>query len=149
MAPAMPPPPLRLSSTDSQLQAGQPTLFTVGSSTTVRQSESGVIDSSALGVPGVTLTQRAPVSRKITVAPDVTTIAAAINAFVTQYNSTQGVISSYHRDNTSDTTKNGSLATDTNLTFLPTQLRQIASGSVSNTGRDSYAERSWNQYQCQ
>jgi flagellar hook-associated protein 2 len=124
---------LRLTSSDSQLQAGKTTLFTVGDSTTVRQSNSNVIDSSALGVAGLTFTATGPGSTQITVAPDVTTIAAAINAFVTQYNSTQSVINSYTAINTSDTSKNGALATDTNLTFLAPQLRQVTSGSINNT----------------
>lgn len=124
---------LRLTTSDSQLQAGIPTLFTVNGSTTVRQSESNVIDSSALGVPGVTFTATGTGATQITIGPDVSTIAAAINAFVTQYNSTQSVISQYTSVNTADTTKNGSLAGDMNLTFLAPQLRKITSGSISDT----------------
>ena len=124
---------LRLTSTDSQLQAGQTTQFTVGDSTTVRQSNSNVISSSALGVQGLTFTATGTGTTQITVAPDVTTIAAAINAFVTQYNSTQNVISSYTAIDTSDTSQNGALATDTNLTFLAPQLRAATSDSISNT----------------
>ena len=122
---------LRLSSNDSQLQVGQPTLFTTGTSSTVRQSESNVISSSALGVPGVTFTATATGSTQITVAPDVTTIAAAINAFVAQYNSTQQLIYTDTEESTSasgssssTTSQNGPLATDNNLTFLAPQLRR-------------------------
>lgn len=124
---------LRLTSSDSQLQAGKTTQFTVGDSTTVRQSNSNVIDGSALGVQGLTFTATGTGTTQITVAPDVTTIAAAINAFVTQYNSTQNVINSYTAIDTSDTTQNGALASDTNLTFLAPQLRSVTSGSISNT----------------
>jgi flagellar hook-associated protein 2 len=124
---------LRLTTSDSQLQVGQPTLFTVNGGTTVRQSNSNVLDSSALGVPGLTFTATGTGSTQVTVAPDVTTIAAAINAFITQYNSTQSVISQYTSVDTSDTTQNGSLSTDTNLTFLAPQLRSVTSGSISNT----------------
>jgi flagellar hook-associated protein 2 len=124
---------LRLSSSDSELDVGNSTLFTVGNSSTVRQSDSNVISSSALGVNGVTFTATGTGATQITIAPDVTTIAAAINAFISQYNSTQNVISSYTNVNTSDTSDSGSLATDTNLTFLAPELRQVTSGSVNNT----------------
>ncbi len=139
---------LRLTSSDSQLQVGASTLFTVNGSSIVRQSNSNVIDSSELGVPGVTFTATATGSTQITVAPDVTNIASAINAFVTQYNTTQQLIntdtavnpsatastsSDSSSSDTSNTPQNGPLATDTNLTFLAPQLRQITSGSVSNT----------------
>ena len=124
---------LRLTSSDSSLQVGNSTLFTVGNSSTVRQSNSNVISGSALGATGVTFTATSTGSAQITVAPDATTIAAAINAFVTQYNSTQNVISSYTSVNTSDPAQSGSLATDTNLTFLAPELRQVTSGSVNNT----------------
>ena len=124
---------LRLSTSDSTLTAGQPTLFTVNGSSTVRESNSNVISASALGIPGVTFPATGTGDTQLTVAPDVTTIANAINAFVTQYNSTQNVIAQYTSIDTSDTTQNGALATDTNLTFLAPQLRSVTSGSMSNT----------------
>ena len=136
---------LRLTTSDSQTQLGQPTLFTVDGSSTVRESNSNVISSSALGVAGVTFNATGTGATQVTVAPDVTAIAAAINAFITQYNSTQSVIASYTNENaasasdstssTSDSTSStaGALATDTNLTFLAPQLRQITSGEVNNS----------------
>jgi flagellar hook-associated protein 2 len=130
---------LRLGSNDSQLQVGQPTLFTVGDSTTVRQTESNVIDSTALGAPGVTFTATGTGTTQITVAADVTTIAAALNAFVAQYNTTQELVSTDTAENTSgttstsDTAQGGPLATDMNFTFLAPQLRQVASGEVNST----------------
>lgn len=139
---------LRLTSSDSQLQVGASTLFTVNGSSLVRQSNSNIIDSSELGVPGVTFTATATGSTQITVAPDVTNIASAINAFVTQYNSTQQLIntdtavnpsastsssSSSSSSSTPSTSQNGPLASDTNLTFLAPQLRQVTSSSISNT----------------
>ncbi|HEX4141684.1 MAG TPA: flagellar filament capping protein FliD, partial [Candidatus Methylacidiphilales bacterium] len=72
-------------------------------------------------------------STEVTVAPDVTSIASAINAFVTQYNSTQEEIASLTAVNTADTADSGPLATDTNLTFLAPELRQVTSGEVSDT----------------
>jgi len=100
---------------------------------------------------GVTFTATGTGSTTITVAPDVTNIASAINAFVTQYNTTQQLIdtdtavnpssttstadssTSSSSSSTASTSQGGPLATDTNLTFLAPQLRQITSGSVSNT----------------
>jgi flagellar hook-associated protein 2 len=124
---------LRLTSADSTLDVGQSTLFTVNGGTTVRQSNSNVIDSGTLGVPGVTFTATGTGSTQVTVAPDVTDIATAINKFVTQYNATQTVINSFTTVDPSDSTQDGPLATDTNLTFLAPQIRQVTSGSVSNT----------------
>jgi len=108
---------LRLTSSDSTLQAGQPTLFTVNGSTQVRESESNVISDSALGVTGVTLTAT----------------GTALNAFVTQYNSTQTTIAQYTAVDTADSSQSGALATDTNLTFLAPELRQVTSGLTSDT----------------
>jgi flagellar hook-associated protein 2 len=124
---------LRLTAADSTTSLGIPTLFTVNGGSAVRQSNSNVITSSALGVPGITFTATGTGSTQVTVAPDVTTIAAAINAFVTQYNSTQGVIAQYTSVDTSDTTQNGALATDTNLTFLAPELRSVTNDAVNNT----------------
>jgi len=142
---------LRLTASDSQLQVGQSTLFTVNGNPTVRQSSSNVIDAAELGMTGVTFTATGTGSTEVTVAPDVTDIANAINAFVTQYNTTQQLIntdmsvnpaaaasnsstsSSTGSSSSSTTSQNGPLATDTNLTFLAPELRQVTSGSVSNT----------------
>jgi flagellar hook-associated protein 2 len=124
---------LRLTSTDSSTAVGSPTLFTLGNSAVVRQSDSNVLSSSALGVPDVTFTATGTGATQVTIAPDVTSIAAAINAFITQYNSTHTTINSLTSVNVSNPANSGSLATDTNLTFLAPQLRQVTSGSVNNT----------------
>jgi len=124
---------LNLTSSTSTLTLGKPTLFTVNGSTQVRQSDSNTIDPSSLGIPGVTFTANSTGSTQVTVAPDVTTIANAINAFVTQYNSTQEEIASLTSVNTSDTADSGPLASDTNLTFLAPELRQVTSSEISDT----------------
>jgi flagellar hook-associated protein 2 len=124
---------LNLASGSSTLSLGQPTEFTVNGSSQVRQSDSNVIDPGTLGVPGVTFTATSTGTTEVTVAPDVTTIANAINAFVTQYNSTQEEIASLTSVNTADTADSGPLSTDTNLTFLAPQLRSVTSGSMSST----------------
>jgi flagellar hook-associated protein 2 len=124
---------LGLTSGNSTLSLGQSTEFTLNGTSQVRQSESNVIDAATLGVPGVTFTATGTGTTEVTVAPDVTSIAAAINAFVAQYNSTQAEIAGMTSINTSDTADNGPLASDTNLTFLAPELRQITSGSISDT----------------
>ena len=76
---------LRLTTSDSTAQQGNATLFTVNGSSTVRQSNSNVINASDLGITGLTFTASGTGQTQITIAPDVTNIAAALNAFVTQY----------------------------------------------------------------
>ncbi len=124
---------LDLTAATSTLSLGQNTEFTVNGSSQVRQSDSNVISSSALGVPGMTFTANSTGSTQVTVAPDVTTIANAINAFVTQYNTTQEEISSLTAVNTADTADSGPLSTDTNLTFLAPELRQVTSSETSSS----------------
>ncbi len=124
---------LNLSSTTSTLTLGQPTEFTVNGSSQVRQSNSNTISATSLGVPGVSFTATSTGSTEVTVAPDVTTIANAINAFVTQYNTTQEEISSLTAVDTSDTADSGPLSADTNLTFLAPELRSATSSETSTT----------------
>jgi len=124
---------LNLASGSSTLTLGQPTEFTVNGSSQVRQSDSNTISSADLGVPGITFTATGTGTTDVTVAPDVTSIASAINAFVTQYNSTQEEIASLTSVDTADTADSGPLETDTNLTFLAPELRQVTSGSINNT----------------
>ena len=124
---------LNLTSATSTLSLGKPTQFTVNGTSQVRQSDSNVIDPTSLGIPGVTFTATSTGTTDVTVAPDVTTIANAINAFVTQYNSTQEEIASLTSVDTSDTADSGPLATDTNLTFLAPQLRSVTSSEISDS----------------
>ncbi|MEI9998749.1 MAG: flagellar filament capping protein FliD [Verrucomicrobiota bacterium] len=124
---------LRLTSADSTLTVGQSTEFTVNGSSQVRQSNSNVIDPTTLGVPGVTFTATGTGTSEVTVAPDVTTIANAINSFITQYNSTQAEINSLTAVDTSDTADSGPLASDSNLTFLAPQLRQSMTAEIGST----------------
>lgn len=118
---------LNLTSTTSTFTQGKNTLFTVGNDTTVRQSTSATLSSSELGITGVSFTAIAKGTTTITVAPDTTTIAAAINKFVTQYNTTQTTITNYTDVNTSDPTQNGILAGDSTIAFLASDLRGIFS----------------------
>ena len=124
---------LRLTTTDSALQVGNPTLFTVNGSSTVRQSDSNILTADQLGLTGVNFTATATGDTQVTVAPDVTTIGNAINAFVSAYNSAQSLIASDLYVDPTGTNPNGALSTDTNLTFLPLELRSIVNGSTSST----------------
>jgi flagellar hook-associated protein 2 len=123
---------LRLTSSDSDLNVGQATLFSVNGGAT-RQSDSNILTSNQLGVTGLTFTATATGSTQVTVAPDVTTIANAINAFVAQYNTTQTTIGTDMYVNPSDSDQDGVLATDSNLTFLAPELREVTSNSINNT----------------
>jgi len=123
---------LRLTSSDSQLNVGQATLFSVNGGAT-RQSDSNILTSNQLGVTGLTFTATATGSTQVAVAPDVTTIANTINAFVAQYNSTQTTIASDMFVNPSDSDQDGVLANDSNLTFLAPELEEVASNAINNT----------------
>ena len=123
---------LRLTSGDSDLSVGQPTLFSVNGGAS-RQSDSNILTSSQLGIPGVNFTATATGDTQVTVAPDVTTIANAINAFVSAYNSTQGTIAADTYVDTGDATQDGPLANDSNLTFLAPQLREVTTNAINNT----------------
>jgi flagellar hook-associated protein 2 len=122
---------LRLTTSDSSTQVGQPTLFTVNGSSTVRQSDSNILTAAQMGLTGVNFTATATGDTQVTVAPDVTTIANAINSFVTAYNSAQSLIASDMYIDTNDATQDGPLASDTNLTFLASQLRAVTDGSTN------------------
>jgi len=123
---------LRLTTSDSSLNVGKPTTYTVNGGAT-RQVDSNIIDSAQLGVAGLSFTATATGETQVTVAPDVTTIAAAINTFVAAYNSTQELISTDTYVDPTDSTQDGPLATDTNITFLAPELRQMTDQSINNT----------------
>ena len=124
---------LRLTSNDSTASVGKSTLFTINGSTTVRQSDSNIITAAQLGLNGVNFNATATGDTEITVAPDVTTIGNAINSFVSAYNAAQTLIATDLYVDPNDSTQNGVLSGDTNLTFLAPQLRAITSGSTNLT----------------
>ena len=124
---------LRLTTSDSSTIVGQPTLFTINGSSTVRQSDSNILTAAQMGLTGVNFTATATGDTQVTIAPDVTTIATAINSFVSAYNSAQSLIASDMYVDPTGATQNGALSTDTNLTFLASELRSVTDGSTSNT----------------
>jgi flagellar hook-associated protein 2 len=125
---------LRLTTSDSETSLGNPTLFTINGSSTVRQSDSNILTASQMGLTGVNFTATATGDTQLTVAPDVTTIGNAINAFVSAYNSAQSLIATDTYVDPTGTNPNGPLADDTNLTFLASELRSITNDSTSTTG---------------
>jgi flagellar hook-associated protein 2 len=122
---------LRLTSSDSNLTVGQATLFSVNGGAT-RQADSNVISSAQLGITGVAFTATSTGDTEVTVAPDVTTIATAINTFVAAYNATQTLVGQDTYVDTADSAQDGVLSSDTNLTFLAPQLREMADGALSS-----------------
>jgi flagellar hook-associated protein 2 len=123
---------LRLTTSDSQLGVGKPTLFSVNGGAT-RQSDSNILTSAQLGITGLNFTATATGDTQVTVAPDVTTIANAINTFVAAYNATQTLVGQDTYVDISDSAQNGILASDTNLTFLAPQLRQMTDQANSSS----------------
>lgn len=125
---------LRLTSTDSTFAIGKATKYTVGNDATVRQSDDATLTEAELGITGISITATAVGSTTVTVGTDSSKAEAAINKFVEQYNSTQNLVSSYIKVDTSDSTKSGVLSTDSTLTFLPNDLRSIFGKVMGDNG---------------
>ena len=71
----------------------------------------------------------------------MTTIANAINSFVSAYNSAQSLIATDMYVDPSDSTQDGPLASDTNLTFLASQLRSDHRRVDQPDGNGPHAQR--------
>lgn len=125
---------LRIKSTDSAITLGNSTKFTIGTDTTVRQSEDQTLSASELGLTGVSVTAIATGTVTINVSPDTDTIKKAIDDFVNQYNSAQNLVKSYVKIDTSDLTQNGLLANDSTVTYLPSTLRSATTAQLRTTG---------------
>ncbi len=124
---------LRLTSSESELSTGKSTLFTVGIDPTVRQSADEILTATELGVTGLTFTALAKGDTTLTVAPDTATIKGKIDAFVTQYNSTQSLVESYIKIDPTDLSQNGILASDSTLAFLPNELRSNTTSAINSS----------------
>ncbi|MES2309557.1 MAG: flagellar filament capping protein FliD [Verrucomicrobiota bacterium] len=125
---------LRLATTDSSMNIGKATQFTVGNDATVRQSEDQTLTAAELGLTGVTVNAVDTGSVTINVTPDTDKIKKTIDAFVTQYNSVQNLIQSYVKINPADLTQNGLLANDTTVAYLPSMIRSATTDSISSSG---------------
>ncbi len=115
-------------STLTSTQAAQDAKFTLDGIAVTRSSNtvSDVID-------GVTLTlkSKSTADTTLTVASDTAAITTKINAFVTAYNNTVGLMAS--QSNYNSTTKTaGPLNGDASIRNIQSQLRSIMSGSVGS-----------------
>jgi flagellar hook-associated protein 2 len=90
-------------------------------------SQSNTIDSSTSGITGLSVTALAQDSTTVSVQSDTSTIATAIQSFVTDYNAVENYISSQTSATASSTgsVTAGLLTGDMNVETIATQLRQI------------------------
>ena len=90
-------------------------------------SQSNTIDATASGIPGLSVTALAVGTAAISVQSDTSTIATAINSFVTDYNAVQNYISSQTATTTSSsgTVTPGTLTGDLDAEGIADQLRQL------------------------
>ncbi len=125
---------LRLTSTDSSTSVGNATKFTVGTDATVRQSEDQTLTAAELGLTGVTVTAISTGDVTINVSNDAEKIKKSIDAFVSQYNSAQNLVKSYTLVDPNDLTRNGKLASDSTVSFLPSTLRSSTTAALTSSG---------------
>lgn len=124
---------LRLTSSESEFTIGKATIFKVGDDPTERRSEDQNLTADEIGMEGVSFSANKVGTTTLNVTPDKDEVKTLVNEFIEQYNSAQNLVESYIRVDTSGGTESGLLASDGSLTFLPSDLRQIA-GSVLNSG---------------
>jgi flagellar hook-associated protein 2 len=119
--------------TDTNVTLGNSTKFSVNGGPT-RESTDATLDSTELGVAGLSFTATGTGTTTISIGADTSTIKTTIDAFVNQYNSTQNLINSYTKLDTTDPTKNGDLASDQNVTFLASDLRKSTTSQLNSSG---------------
>jgi flagellar hook-associated protein 2 len=76
-------------------------------------SQSNTVDTSSLGLPGLSITAQALGSASITVSPDTTSIATAITNFANDYNTVQNYITSQTTVSSSTSLTTGTTTTST------------------------------------
>jgi flagellar hook-associated protein 2 len=115
------------------LQRGANLQYSVNSGGTLT-SQSNTIDSSTSGITGLSVTALSLGTTAISVQSDTSTIAAAINSFVTDYNAAQNYISSQTASTTSSTgtVTPGTLTGDMDAEGIADQLRQLTDASPSD-----------------
>ena len=129
---------LKLGSADtdsSSLILGASTKFKVDGGTE-RESSDEILDSSELGVSGLSFTAIKTTDTDgltLTIGADKASVKSAIDKVVEQYNSLQNMIASYIKVDPNDSSKNGALANNTALTYLPSDLRMLI-GAPYTTG---------------
>jgi flagellar hook-associated protein 2 len=108
------------------LQSGNNLQYSINGGGTLT-SQSNTIDSTSSGLTGLSVTAAGEGTTTVSVQSDTTTIAAAINSFVTDYNAVQTYISSQTASTTSSTgvATPGPLTGDMDAEGIATQLRQL------------------------
>ncbi|HUD49546.1 MAG TPA: flagellar filament capping protein FliD [Candidatus Baltobacteraceae bacterium] len=98
-------------------------------------SESNTIDASSAGLPGLSVTAQGVGSTTVAVGSDTSTIATAIQSFVTDYNAVQTYISSQTSTstNSSGDVTPGLLTGDMDSENIETTLRQMVGASPSGS----------------
>lgn len=99
-----------------------------------RSSADATLDEGEIGVAGLSFSASQVGTTDITVGSDVSAVQSAIDAFVDQYNSTQSMIASYIKVTPGDASASGALASDTTLTFLPSEMRSVVGGQLLTSG---------------
>ncbi|MGA2555088.1 MAG: flagellar filament capping protein FliD [Verrucomicrobiota bacterium] len=90
-------------------------------------SQSNTVDSSSSGITGLSVTALGLGTTAVSVQSDTSTIATAINSFVTDFNAVQNYISSQTKStlNADNTVTAGTLTGDMDVEGIATQLRQL------------------------
>jgi flagellar hook-associated protein 2 len=114
------------------LQRGANLQYSVNGGGTLT-SRSNTIDSSSSGITGLSVTAQGLGSTEITVQSDTSSIATAVQSFVTDYNAVQNYISSQTASTTSSTgaVTPGTLTGDLDTEGIAIQLRQMTDASPS------------------
>lgn len=112
--------------TAGTLSRGNDLIYTIGDGGQLT-SPSNTIDAESSGIPGLSITVKAPGQVTITVGSDTEKIKAAIIDFVTQYNKVQGLIDTQTTSSTDAKGKvsSGVLADDTDADEIASRLRSI------------------------
>jgi flagellar hook-associated protein 2 len=116
------------------LQRGTDLQYSINNGGGTLTSQSNTIDSTTSGITGLSVTALALGTTTISVQSDTSTIANAINSFVTDYNAAQSYISSQTASTTSSTgtVTPGTLTGDMDAEGIADQLRQLTDASPSS-----------------
>jgi flagellar hook-associated protein 2 len=116
------------------LQHGKNLLYTLNGGTQQLVSESNTISPSSSSIAGLSVTALQTGTATMNVSTDTSSLATAIQQFVTDYNSVQSYISSEEAVSTSSsgTVTPGTLTADDTANELATNLRSLVSSAVSS-----------------
>jgi flagellar hook-associated protein 2 len=125
---------------DGTLNAGKSTIFSINGGS-ARTSDDATLDSSELGVTGLSFSAKSVGATTIAIGADTTKVQTAIDDFINQYNAVQNLIASYTTIDTSNTENSGILASDTTINSLPGQLRLLIGGAFADTASPTLSLR--------